>query len=120
MSNIKQYKLTSFDDFTVVIEIDHDKCTEELLTEINNFWSGHEDRLNEADGNLLHAVLGIIYRRTWWTLAEMGGLAWVDDMVKEFGKMEGWPPMDGSFGIKFVSFDDVEFDHTPRIEEVVI
>lgn len=121
MSNIKQYKLSApFADFEVVVEIDHDKVTDELLTEINTFWSGDEERLDKADGNVLHAVLGMLYRRVWWALAEMGGYAHIETMVDHFKRhMEGWPLMDGSAGIRFISFDEIEFDHSVDIEEVV-
>lgn len=122
MSNIKRYKLAApfAEDFEVVVEINNELLTDALLHEINNFWCEAEDRLDEYDGNVLHAVLGILYRRLWWSIVELGGDAHVDHMVSHFKNIEGWPPMDGSFGIKFVSFDSVEFDHTPTIKEVAL
>lgn len=123
MSSIKRYSIEApfADDFEVVVEIDHDLMTEELLHEINNFWSEAEDRLDECNGNVLYAVLGILYRRIWWSLAELGGDAHIDHMVDHFkNNLEGWPLMDGSAGIKFVSYDPIEFDHQPKIKEVAL
>lgn len=123
MSNIKRYSIEApfSEDFEVVVEINHDLMTDELLHQINNFWMEADDRLDEHDGNVLHAVLGILYRRVWWSLAEMGGDAHIDHMVEYFSKnLEGWPVMDGSYGIKFISYDSIEFDHQPKIKEVAL
>ena len=123
MSNIKRYSIESpwADDFEVVVEIDHDLLTDELLHQINNFWCEAEYRLDECDGNVLYAVLGILYRKVWWSLVGMGGDAHIEHMVEHFEKnLEGWPLMDGSSGIKFIKYDPIEFDHNPEIKEVAL
>jgi hypothetical protein len=118
MNQIKQYKLSA-EDFEVVVEINHGVMTDEMLHVINNFWSEAKWRLAKCEGNVIHAVLGILYRRLWWSVIELGGSAHIDEMVRYFkDRLEGWPPMDGSYGIKFISFDSIEFDYSPDIEEV--
>lgn len=43
MSNIKRYRLEApFADFEALVDIDHDVLADELLHEINNFWSFSE------------------------------------------------------------------------------
>ncbi len=114
MSEIKRYKGTHLDTgFEVVVEIDSSVMTEEKLHEINNFWSGAEDRLDDADGIVVNAVLKMLS-------AEVFRLS-IDHMLveecfdwkcrytgKQRNGIEGWPEMDGSFGIKIVSYDDFE------------
>ena len=96
----------------VVLDIDQNVCTDELLHEINSFWSGADYRLNQADDNVLHAVLKMLCTRL------------LVDSIRELnavhtwrtGAPEGWPNLDGSMGITLISLDDWEFDE----EEVTI
>lgn len=110
MSEIKLYtgKYSTWNsDFEVVIEIDHDVCTEANLRELNNFWGGAEDRVNDEDGDVTKAVLKLlcaeILRRSVSAFDAVQSFNW------NAGKgVEGWPSMDGSFGIKIISYDELE------------
>lgn len=42
-------------EFTIVI-----KCTDEMLHEHNEFWSGHKDRVKENDGDIVKVILKMI------------------------------------------------------------
>ena len=93
-------------DFEAVIEIDHSILTDEKLHEILNFWSGAKERLEKADNNITVAVLKALCVRIF-TLSVQ-----VLDVVAEFdykaGKgVEGWPAMDGSYGIKIIRYEEL-------------
>lgn len=120
MSNIKRYRLDApFAEFEVLVEIDHDLLTEELLHEINDFWSGSKERLTDAHGIVLDAVLGILYRTLWFVVIESGNTS-PESIAQEFARREGWPPLDGTNGIKIIHVDSVDFDHIPTIEEATV
>jgi len=105
MSNIKRY-LCEWEAASVVVEIDHDVMTDEKLSEINRFWSGDQIRLRAAKGNITTAVLRML---TATALTESFSRVCVVRVFNEEG-IEGWPPMDGSYGIKIVSINEVTID----------
>lgn len=103
---IKRYKLKYDWMHEVIVEIDDEKCTDDLLHEINNFWSDAEYRLDEAKGNILNAVLTMLCTTALiLSIQELNAQAHLAE-----GKEEGWPPLDGSHGIKIISVDQFEFD----------
>jgi len=105
----KRYTVSYDWNFDMVVEIDHDVCKDELLHEINNFWSDAEWRLSQADGNILHAVLKLMARMAF----RLNVSDWRDTaslLRAEETTPEGWPVLDGSSGITLVSIDDFEFD----------
>lgn len=114
----KRYFLTyDFMGNTVVVDIDHTVLTDERLHEINNFWSGAEDRLAAADGSVLHAVLKMLCTRILIdTIRVFSAFStWTKDAP------EGWPNLDGSYGITLVGVDDWQFDDEEvsiKMEEV--
>lgn len=109
----KRYTLTyDFMGNTAVVDIDHAVCTDTKLHEINTFWSGACERLAQADGNVLHAVLKMLCCRL---LADSIEYMNVEDHWR-CRAPEGWPNLDGSAGIILVSVDDWQFDE----EEVSI
>lgn len=58
MSKLITMKLDQWDiQCEVVINLDEEKFTKQLATEINDFWSGSESRLDDNDGNVIHAAL---------------------------------------------------------------
>ena len=92
--------------FDVVVTIDHDVMTDEKLHEINNFWSGAEERLRRSKGNVTDAVLRMLALRAFhMTITDLDAIGRL-----RRGEEEGWPPLDGSEGILLVSLDDFEFD----------
>lgn len=112
MSNVKSYKIDYDWKAELTVEVDHDIVTDNALREINEFWSGHEDR--EDSHGLLNAVLIMLARHVMPIAYEQGfnayGVRAMFDWDKGAGQ-EGWPPMDGSQGIKITSVDvDGVFD----------
>ncbi|NCG55251.1 DUF2528 family protein [Serratia fonticola] len=116
--DIKRYVIGWFCTLDLIVEIDHDIVTEKELHEINNFWSDSQDRLMDADGNVLHAVLKMLGQRCWpllianWTMSG-------SSLSKAFDE-EGWPPMDGSCGFRIIDCDELEFDESDiTVSEII-
>jgi hypothetical protein len=99
----KEYQLTYADGYEMRVEIDHSILTEEKLHELNNFWGGARERL--IRDSVLNAVLKMLCSTF---MAES-----VDRMDVEAafnsGEIEGWPPLDGSWGIKLLDYEPFEF-----------
>lgn len=100
----KRYQLTYADGYDMVVEIDHSILTEEKLHVLNNFWGGAATRL--LRDTVLDAVLKMLCAQF------MGESVEYLNAKQRFneGKVEGWPPLDGSYGIKLVSYDNFEFE----------
>jgi hypothetical protein len=100
----KQYRLTYADGYEMKVEIDHSILTEEKLHELNNFWSNAESRLIRC--TVLDAVLKMLCSTFMAESVERF------DPVAAFnsGEIEGWPPLDGSWGIKLLDYDPFEFE----------
>ena len=52
----KRYKLESGMDTSITLEIDTDKIHEDVAREINAFWMGADEVLDESDGDVFQAV----------------------------------------------------------------
>lgn len=106
----KKRYIVSYDwTFDMVVDIDHSLCTDELLHQINNFWSDAEWRLSRANDNILHAVLRLMAKMA----LRLNVSDWRDTVSLLRAQEtcpEGWPVLDGSAGITLVSLDDFEFD----------
>lgn len=102
---IRRYQLTTTTmlDAEVTIEVDHDKLTPDLASEINAFWSGADDRLAEVDGDSVQAVIRIAGETFLRMVVDVLGHD-VEGMQREFNEREGWP-LDGEHGIKLVDYD---------------
>ena len=98
------------------VAIDDSKCTDEMLHEINNFWSDNKWRLSQADGDVGKAVAKMLIK-------ECFSLQYVNYGLNPWGVMrcfdwdngegqEGWPKMDGSHGIAIISCEvpEIELD----------
>jgi hypothetical protein len=112
MGNIKKYTVDYDWKAELTVEIDHDIVTDDALREMNEFWSNHEWR--ESKHGLLNAVLIMLARHVMPIAYELGynahGIRALFDWDKGNGQ-EGWPPMDGTQGIKITSIDvDGVFD----------
>ncbi|CAI1063189.1 DUF2528 family protein [Serratia marcescens] len=108
MTAIKQYEITwnAHEDAPVLtVEIDHDICTYEHLHQINNFFIGHKHRLSDNDGDITVTVLKMLAAECFVQQVSEGWNAY--GLICQFkdGNNEGWPPMDGSNGIKIISCD---------------
>jgi len=112
---IKKYKIDYDWKADVLVEIDHSIATEEKLKEINEFWSGAEDRVTQ-EGSVLNAVLKMLARTCLYLQLETGysvtGIIEKFDWDSRNGGQEGWPKMDGTFGIKLLRVDEFEIDES--------
>ncbi|WP_321367647.1 DUF2528 family protein [uncultured Desulfuromusa sp.] len=117
MANIKKYTVDyNCGEGSITVEIDHNIMTEEALHEINNFWSEAEDRLADADGNILNAVLTslceVVLRGLCADNLNIHGVILSFDWENSYfydNAHEGWPKMDGSMGIKIIDFEPICF-----------
>jgi hypothetical protein len=92
--------------YDMSVTIDHSIMTDEKLHEMNNFWSGAEERLRDAGGDVTKAVLKMLGLRAFiMTVTDL-------DPVGMFcrGEVEGWYPMDGSHGMWLTHLDYFELD----------
>ncbi|EFK2935836.1 DUF2528 family protein [Escherichia coli] len=107
MTNVKRYTVDYDWKAEIDIEIDHDVMTEEKLHEINNFWSEAKYRLMKHE-SVLNAVLIMLAQHAMLIALENNfntyGVVCEFDW-KEGNGQEGWPPMDGSEGIKITGVD---------------
>lgn len=78
------------------VEIDPVSAAEPIR-EMVRFWSGHDGRLEEAGGD---------YTRAW--LIQLGEFVLTHHRVPRDD--EGWAPLDGSCGIKLLSWERFEHD----------
>lgn len=97
----------------LVFEVDDEKFTEELASEINSFWSGHEGRLEDCDGDAVKAALKL-YAAECFSKAAFNNLIgprWVMDQFdwsKDKG-VEGFPSFQEA-GIVLEKIDNLQFD----------
>lgn len=100
--------------FFVTLEVDRTKLTTELTTEINDFWSGNDDRVDSMDGDVVKAVIKLYGLRLIAMMLRDGGeqfvrpdgaALWTQRMQQE----EGWPGGDdtphGALGMRVVAAD---------------
>lgn len=106
MATIKTYTLDYDDKAEVIVEVDHDILNDELLHEINNFWFDAEHRLAACNGNILKVVLRLL--ATAAIREEITSRGGVSSFVD--GEMEGWPPLDGTFGIRLIKVEELTFE----------
>lgn len=113
MGNIKRYTVDYDWKAELEVEIDHDVMTDEKLHEINNFWSNAKSRIDKH-GSVLNAVLIMLAQQSM--LIGVSNDYNVYGIVSEFSwdegnGQEGWPPMDGSHGIKIIDTEDFDIDY---------
>ncbi|EAW8180876.1 DUF2528 family protein [Salmonella enterica] len=125
MSDVKRYEITwsAHQDAPVLtVEIDHSICTDESLHQINNFFINAEDRYLNCDCDITTTVLKMLAAACFTEQTGPTGDRNAQGLIALFedGNMEGWPPMDGSEGIKILNCDtpDVCYDDM-EVEEVL-
>ncbi|MFN3437832.1 MAG: DUF2528 family protein [Acidovorax sp.] len=104
MSNVKTYRVSAdwFSDAEITLQVDHDVLTPELATLINDFWSDAADRLQQADGDVVRAVIRLFGAATISFFMGDGGASfgpkakgddyWTKAVLE--AQHEGWPPLD--------------------------
>ncbi|HED1545434.1 DUF2528 family protein [Citrobacter sp. S39] len=121
MTNIKVYKIDYDLKASVTIEIDHDIVSEADFHEINNFWMNADWRV-EQNGGVINAVLKMLAREIMYIQFPDGYT--IDGLIKQFdwdsgNGQEGWPPMDGSHGIKIIDTEDLELENDDMSIEIL-
>jgi hypothetical protein len=105
MDTLKKYRVSYDNKFDMFVEIDHAIMTDEKLHEINNFWGDASYRFAQSNRNITETVLKMLASKAFAEAVN----SW--EPVKAIEEAEGWPPkLDGSFGIKIISIDDVGFN----------
>lgn len=113
MAQIKKYELEDDSYNEVHFEVDHSVLTEENATEINEFWSSSEDRLNDCDGDVIEAVLKLAFITVLALLRDRG---WVfssvnaknsESFTSEFHKQEGW--YECGIKVTYANIADIDF-----------
>ncbi|ENX35811.1 DUF2528 family protein [Acinetobacter courvalinii] len=101
-------------EFTIVI-----KCTDSELHEHNNFWSNHESRLKENNGDIVKVILKMISKKVFWACYN-GKDTVATDIASSWGinsifHEEGWGR--DCFEITKIHFDNYvsgdDFEFTP-------
>ncbi|MHC8342280.1 DUF2528 family protein [Pseudomonas sp. RT6P73] len=96
MTNLKTYTLKdTWKEWEITLEVDHDILTSERATVINTFWASANDRLNEANDDVVRAVIKLAAEGWVFDLLEAGGMRvsdgeqsriWTEDRHNK----EGW------------------------------
>lgn len=122
MSNVKTYRVSAdwFSDAEITLQVDHDVLTQDLATEINQFWSSAADRLDQEDGDVVRAVVRLFGSVAIHYFMAEGGVHfsprggdrhWTEAVLKE--QVEGWPDCAGlgilitAAEVPAVGYDDV-------------
>lgn len=103
---LKKFRVTDEADNYVELLVNTDKLTTDLATEINNFWGDSAYRLEQADGDVVAAVVRLFGSSAIRCFYEDGG---VNDIDKGWNftqqvldwTVEGWPALD-ELGIQIV------------------
>ncbi|MCG3675607.1 DUF2528 family protein [Aliarcobacter butzleri] len=116
--------LADVNDFIVVF--DENEETYKLCHEINNFWSGSEGRLYDAQECIYKCATRLIAHEIIRLQMKSSFYCGEDAAIKAFKEgIEGFPPIDGSCGIKLKYCEDFELSdldvsfERKTIEEVV-
>ncbi|EEN5589304.1 DUF2528 family protein [Salmonella enterica] len=122
MSDVKRYEITwnAHEGAPVLtVEIDHAICTDASLHQINNLFINAAERRVNCGFDITVTVLKMLAAACF--TEQIGPIGdWnTQGLIAQFegGNMEGWPPMDGSEGIKIlgcdspgVCYDDMEVE----------
>jgi len=126
MANLQKFTLSDdWKDWSITLEVDLDILTTERATEINEFWSGDDDRLDDADGDVIRAVVRLAAARLVFAMLRVAGATVTsEDQAAIWTKQdlhdeEGWGGSEegnpfGWCGIRLVTADvsvdlDLEF-----------
>lgn len=110
MADVKHYEITwnAHEDCPVLtVEIDHSICTDASLHQINNFFINAEDRYLDSDCDITATVLKMLAATCFTEQTGPNGGWNAEGLISLFdnGNTEGWPPVDGSHGIKILACD---------------
>lgn len=101
-------------EFTIVI-----KCTDEMLHEHNSFWSGHQSRLRNNNGDIVAVVLKLIGNKLFWFCYEDGfTINRGGEAANKIFEDEGWSS--DCFEITKLYFENLIDDDQFEFEPVVV
>lgn len=90
----------------------HQASVKDLIKQMVEFWHDWENFLKENDGDYLTAFLKMLGQKILLLKIEYGG-----NIQQGFVDSEGWVRMVGSYGIKIISADDVNFNESDFVVE---
>ncbi|MDN5069507.1 DUF2528 family protein [Aliarcobacter butzleri] len=121
-----EVKVTLADVNDFIIIFDENEETYKLCHEINDFWSGNKDRLYDAQECIYKCVARLIAHEIIRLQMKSSFYCGEDAAIKAFKEgIEGFPPIDGSCGIKLKYCEDFELKdldvsfERKTIEEIV-
>jgi hypothetical protein len=86
---LKSYKIESGFDFSMILTIDSDVLTEDMVTEMNNFW-GNSNRLTRAsNGDVYQAFARLAALNLFDSLFEGYD---AEQAIQLLSQQEGWYP----------------------------
>ena len=110
--NKVEVKITFVDVVDFIVVFDKDEETYKLCHEINDFWSGSKDRLNDAQDCIYKCVTQLIANEIIRLQMKSSFYCGVDAAKKAFQDgIEGFYPIDGSCGIELTYCDDFELKY---------
>lgn len=99
----------------LIFEVDDEKLTEQLAAEINNFWSGDIDRLDNSEGSVIDAALKL-YAVECFQLVAFNNFYDEEYVTRKFDwsrgeGVEGFPSFSDA-GIKLIEIGNwgIDFD----------
>lgn len=109
MSRKIEVTVTYQDIVDIKLIFDDNEDTKKISHEMNDFWSGNKDRLKDADDDIYKCVSKLIANEIIRLHMKSSFYCGVDAAVKAFEDgIEGFYPIDGSYGIKLEYCDDFE------------
>lgn len=101
----KRYKIEQdFGEAWVLIEVDNAVLTPELAVQINEFWTGADERLAATDDDDVLAVVKLAGSYFLGYVFDTNEALNKAGMQREFNESEGWPP-NGGHGIRLLDYD---------------
>ncbi len=104
--------LTYQNSFDVRVVFNKDDETKKLCHATNDFWGGSESRLTDAEDCIYKCVTRLIADEIIKLQMKTSFNCGEESAIKAFDEgIEGFPPIDGSWGIKLEYCDDFELNH---------
>ncbi|PHO09762.1 hypothetical protein CPG37_07025 [Malaciobacter canalis] len=111
--------LVDFDyEFSVTIGFEDNEETLKRLDEINSFWTNSKQRLKDANGCIKRVVARLIAIQIL-RLQAQSSFYESEPLIKEkfqSGDLEGFYPIDGSFGMELIEVNIPFKPHTLRFD----
>ncbi len=109
MSKKIEVTVTYIDVVDIKIVFDDTPETQKICHEINNFWGGSKNRLEDVDNCIYKCVSRLIGNEIIRLHMKSSFYCGVNAAIKAFNEgIEGFPSIDGQYGIKLEYCDDFE------------